>query len=67
LEKCMKFINKNAYIQCAIFGTPFCHSARKAFYLILRNAAWIGAVSYVSAAVLVVGKLFISCFCCCCC
>jgi choline transporter-like protein 2/4/5 len=60
LEKCMKFINKNAYIQCAIFGTPFCHSARKAFYLILRNAARIGAVSYISAAVLVVGKLFIS-------
>jgi hypothetical protein len=46
--------------QCAIFGTPFCESGRKAFFLILRNAARIGAVSYVSAAVLVVGKLFIS-------
>jgi hypothetical protein len=60
LEKCLKFINKNAYIQCAIFGTAFCESARKAFFLILRNAARIGAVSYVSAAVLVVGKIFIS-------
>eukprot|EP00339_Tiarina_fusa_P022379 CAMPEP_0116997142 /NCGR_PEP_ID=MMETSP0472-20121206/690_1 /TAXON_ID=693140 ORGANISM="Tiarina fusus, Strain LIS" /NCGR_SAMPLE_ID=MMETSP0472 /ASSEMBLY_ACC=CAM_ASM_000603 /LENGTH=659 /DNA_ID=CAMNT_0004695951 /DNA_START=143 /DNA_END=2118 /DNA_ORIENTATION=+ len=60
LEKCMKFVNKNAYIQCAIFGTPFCESARKAFFLILRNAARIGAVSYVSAMVLVIGKLFIS-------
>eukprot|EP00538_Stauroneis_constricta_P011380 CAMPEP_0119551812 /NCGR_PEP_ID=MMETSP1352-20130426/4955_1 /TAXON_ID=265584 /ORGANISM="Stauroneis constricta, Strain CCMP1120" /LENGTH=677 /DNA_ID=CAMNT_0007597927 /DNA_START=70 /DNA_END=2103 /DNA_ORIENTATION=- len=60
VEKCLKFINKNAYIQTAIFGTPFCESARKAFFLILRNAARIGAVSYVSAAVLVVGKLFIS-------
>ena len=60
LENCMKFINKNAYIQCAIFGTPFCQSGRKAFFLILRNAARIGAVSYVSAAVLIIGKLFIS-------
>lgn len=60
LEKCVEFINENAYIQCAIFGTPFCESGRKAFYLILRNAARIGAVSYVSAAVLIVGKLFIA-------
>jgi len=62
LERCVKFINKNAYIQCAIFGTPFCKSARKAFYLISRNIARIGAVSYVTAAVLIVGKLFISAF-----
>ena len=60
LEKCMKFINKNAYIQTAIFATSFCESARKAFFLILRNAARIGAVSYVSAAVLIIGKLTIS-------
>jgi hypothetical protein len=46
--------------QCAIFGTPFCESGRKAFFLILRNAARIGAVSYVSAAIMVVGKLFIA-------
>lgn len=60
LEKCMKFINKNAYIHCAIFGTSFCPAARKSFFLILRNALRIGAVSYVSAAVLMIGKLFIS-------
>lgn len=36
LEKCMKFLNKNAYIQTAIFGTAFCTSAREAFFLILR-------------------------------
>jgi len=37
LEKCMKFLNKNAYIQTAIFGYNFCKAARKAFFLILRN------------------------------
>jgi hypothetical protein len=36
LEKCMKFLNKNAYIQTAIFGTAFCTSAKEAFFLILR-------------------------------
>merc|ERR1712146_519946 len=39
LEKCIKFLNKNAYIQIALLGKPFCTSARAAFWLILRNAA----------------------------
>ena len=60
LEKCLKFLNKNAYIQTAIFATPFRKSARRAFYLIVRNASRIAALTYVSAAVLIVGKLFIS-------
>lgn len=59
-EKCMKFINKNAYIQTAIFGTSFCTSAKQAFFLILRNALRIGSISYVSALVVFVGKIFIS-------
>mmetsp|Transcript_29058 Transcript_29058/g.47999 ORF Transcript_29058/g.47999 Transcript_29058/m.47999 type:complete len:660 (-) Transcript_29058:147-2126(-) len=59
-EQCIKFLNKNAYIQTAIFGTPFCTSAREAFFLILRNIGRIGAISYVSGAVLIIGKLFIS-------
>lgn len=60
-EKFMAFLNKNAYIQTAIFGTPFCRSAREAFTLIIRNAGKIGSISFVSAVVLFVGKLFISC------
>ena len=60
LEKCLKFLNKNAYIQTAIFSTPFCKSTRKAFYLIVRNAGRVAALTYVSSAVLIVGKLFIS-------
>jgi hypothetical protein len=60
MECCVKFMSKNAYIQTAIFSTSFCTSCRKAFFLIARNAARIAALSYVSAAVLIVGKLFIS-------
>ena len=59
MEKCMKFLNKNAYIQTAIFGTNFCSSAKNAFFLILRNVARIGACSLVSEFVMIIGKAFI--------
>jgi len=60
IEKCMKFINKNAYIQTAIFGHSFCKAARCAFFLILRNIARIAALSIVSGFVLLLGKLVIT-------
>jgi len=60
LEKCMRFINKNAYIQTAIFGSSFCTSAKEAFFLIMRNAARLAAISYVAGGVVFVGKLFIT-------
>lgn len=37
LERVMKFINRNAYILCAVHGTTFCESAKGAFSLIMRN------------------------------
>lgn len=60
LEKCLKFVSKNAYIQTAIFSSSFCHSCQKAFWLMFRNARRITAITYVSGAVLIVGKIFIS-------
>jgi choline transporter-like protein 2/4/5 len=60
MEKCMKFLNKNAYIQTAIFGTGFCTSAKNAFFLILRNIARIAAVTVVSEFVIIIGKTFIA-------
>jgi choline transporter-like protein 2/4/5 len=59
-QKCMEFINKNAYIYTSMFGTPFCKSAREGFGLIVRNAARVGTLSYVSVLVVFVGRLFIS-------
>ena len=59
LEKCMKFLNKNAYIQTAIFGYSFCKAAKQAFFLILRNILRIMACAMVSEFVLIIGKLFI--------
>jgi len=59
IEKCMKFMNKNAYIQTAIFGYSFCKASRCAFFLILRNIARILAVSMVSEIVGLLGKLLV--------
>lgn len=59
LEKCMRFLNKNAYIQTAIYGYSFCKAARKAFFLLLRNILRVAAVSIVGDFVLLLGKLFV--------
>eukprot|EP00639_Heterosigma_akashiwo_P027300 CAMPEP_0194692160 /NCGR_PEP_ID=MMETSP0295-20121207/19546_1 /TAXON_ID=39354 /ORGANISM="Heterosigma akashiwo, Strain CCMP2393" /LENGTH=648 /DNA_ID=CAMNT_0039582349 /DNA_START=278 /DNA_END=2224 /DNA_ORIENTATION=- len=59
LEKCMKFLNKNAYIQTAIFGKSFCSAAKAAFFLIARNILRIAAVSMVGDFVLLLGKILI--------
>jgi hypothetical protein len=57
LEKVMKFMNKNAYIQTAIYGYSFCKAARCAFFLIARNILRFGAVSIVGDFVLFLGKV----------
>merc|ERR1711871_494151 len=59
MEKCMKFINRNAYILIAIHGISFCTAAKRAFFLILRNIARIGAVAVLSTIFLFLGKMFI--------
>jgi len=59
-EKCVKFLNKNAYIQIAMMGTNFCTSAKKAFFLILRNALRFGTVAILGSMIHTIGVLFIT-------
>jgi len=59
IEKCMKFINKHAYIQIAIYGYSFCKAARCAFFLILRNIATIAAVGIVAEIVTMIGRILV--------
>lgn len=59
MEKCIKFLNKNAYIQTAIHGYDFCKSARTAFFLILRNCLRVVAVNMVADFVLMLSKVMI--------
>lgn len=54
-EKCVQFLNKNAYIQIALLGHNFCTSAKKAFYLILRNALRFGTIAILGSAIHAIG------------
>jgi len=58
-EKCLKFLNKNAYIQIALNGTNFCKSAYKAFFLIARNLLRFGTVAMLSGMVHTIGFICI--------
>lgn len=58
LECCMKFISRNAYIQSAIYGTPFCESAKNSFVMIAQNMMRIGAILVTSEGALFIGKCF---------
>lgn len=47
LEKCVKYISKNAYIQVALTNDYFCKAAWNAFALILANAGRFGMATSV--------------------
>ena len=59
LEKFMRFINRNAYIMCAIKSTSFCKSARDAFNLLMRNLVRVVVLDNVVNFLLFLGKLAI--------
>jgi len=59
-EKCMKFLNRNAYIEIAIYGKSFCRSAMNAFAILLRNALRVAAINSIGDLVLLVCKLIIT-------
>ncbi|KAM3837950.1 choline transporter-like protein 2, partial [Diretmus argenteus] len=59
LEKCIKFLNRNAYIMVAIYGKSFCTSARNAFFLLMRNIVRVAVLDKVTDFLLFLGKLLI--------
>jgi len=56
-EKCMKYINVNAYIETAIYGYNFCRAAMKAFQILTANALRVAAINSVGTFVLFLGKI----------
>jgi hypothetical protein len=60
LEKFIMFINRNAYIEIAIYGKGFCQSASSVFGLLVRNAFRLIAVSGVTAFILFTCKVAIT-------
>uniref|UniRef100_H3GJB7 Choline transporter-like protein n=1 Tax=Phytophthora ramorum TaxID=164328 RepID=H3GJB7_PHYRM len=63
LEKCLRFLSKNAYILIAMKGHSFCSSAKDAFKILLSNIAQVGAVSTVTFLLLGAGKVAIALSC----
>ncbi|XP_024861851.1 choline transporter-like protein 2 isoform X1 [Kryptolebias marmoratus] len=59
LEKCIKFLNRNAYIMVAIYGKNFCSSARDAFFLLMRNIVRVAVLDKVTDFLLFLGKLLV--------
>ena len=59
MEKCVKFISKNAYIQIALTNNHFCKSAWNGFALIVKNAHRFGAASTVGTIYMFFGGLMI--------
>lgn len=60
LERFIKFLNKNAYIQCAIQSSNFCVSAKEAFFLILRNPVIFALAGGLGKVFMALGKWFIT-------
>jgi len=57
IEKCVKFINKNAYIQIAIWGESFCPSACAVFSLLGKHLSLIAIVNGVAYLIVFIIKL----------
>uniref|UniRef100_A0A8C2X5S2 Choline transporter-like protein n=1 Tax=Cyclopterus lumpus TaxID=8103 RepID=A0A8C2X5S2_CYCLU len=62
LEKCLAYLNQNAYTATAINSTSFCTSARDAFLILVENALRVAAINTVGDFVLFLAKvLVVSC------
>uniref|UniRef100_A0A8C9W5K2 Choline transporter-like protein n=1 Tax=Scleropages formosus TaxID=113540 RepID=A0A8C9W5K2_SCLFO len=59
LEKCLNYLNQNAYTATAINSTNFCTSARDAFVILVENALRVAAINTVGDFVLFLGKILI--------
>ncbi|XP_041916844.1 choline transporter-like protein 1 isoform X2 [Alosa sapidissima] len=59
LEKCLNYLNQNAYAATAINSTSFCVSARDAFVILVENALRVAAINTIGDFVLFLGKVLI--------
>lgn len=59
-DRFIRYINRNAYIYCALTGESFCSSALNSFFLILKNSAKFGFVEGIAGCFMFIAKFFIS-------
>ncbi|KAJ8045124.1 Choline transporter-like protein 2 [Holothuria leucospilota] len=60
LEKFLRFINRNAYIDIAVYGHSFCKAARHVFNLLMRNILRVAVLNSVTSFMLFVLKVMIT-------
>ncbi|RZC39006.1 choline transporter-like protein 1, partial [Asbolus verrucosus] len=58
-EKILKYMNRNAYIEIAMYGYSFCHAGRQAFKLLVTNVLRVTAINSVGDFVLFLGKVLV--------
>lgn len=63
-ELIIKYINKHAYVQTALYGSHFIKSAINAFTILTRNFLQIGVLQTITTFALILGKLLVSVFSC---
>ncbi|XP_078532800.1 choline transporter-like protein 1 isoform X2 [Lissotriton helveticus] len=61
LEKCLSYLNQNAYTATAINSTNFCTSAKDAFVILVENVLRVATINTVGDFVLFLGKILIVC------
>ena len=59
LDKYVKFITKNAFIQIALSNVNFCSAAFKSFYLIVRHAGRFSSAIVIGWIMMMLGKVTI--------
>jgi hypothetical protein len=59
LNKCLKYINRNAYIECNLYGYAFCNSAWEAFETLLKNFVQVAAHNFVGKLVFFTLKVLV--------
>lgn len=59
LEKCLKYINRNAYIEVTLHGYAFCNGAIAAFKCLMHNFLQVAATNFVGKLVFLTMKVLI--------
>ncbi|KAM9329631.1 choline transporter-like protein 1 [Gastrophryne carolinensis] len=59
LEKCLAYLNQNAYTATAINSTNFCTSAKDALVILVENVLRVATINTVGDFVLFLGKILI--------
>jgi len=60
VQKCIEFVSRNSLIWCAMYGTSFCTSTRKAFFTITSNIAQVALVTFLGDIIQRFGQLLIT-------